>query len=1149
MTGQEFLSNLESLGVEMSAVGNRLKYSAPEGALTPALREGIAGHKAALLDLLREREADGRLNSRTTVDLSPAQERLWFMDQLVPNSGLYNEAIAVTLSGPLNTAALSQSLGELVRRHEILRTSFETSGGRPYQRVSLGVQIEIPFGDTSDVGIADRTLALDLSRHQAARPFKLNEPALLRARLISVGRGENLLTISLHHIICDGWSRAILVRELSWLYDSYSRGEASVIPDPDIQYSDFAVWQRQRLDNGEMEFEIEYWKQELGDSLPSLDLPADRPRPRTQSHRGATIAFELSSKASQQVRDVSRSCQATAHMALLTAFQVLLGKYSAQDLLVVGTVVANRGRAALENVIGLMVNTLPIKCDLTGNPTFAEMLGRVKRAAIGAYKHQELPYEKLVAELAAGRPANARPVIEAMFVMDEGLGSELFLRGLTVREEKVETSGAKYDLMMAIGEKGGRFVGRIEYSLDLFDETRIERIAESYRLLAEAAAANPSQRISELQILTDSERQKLVVDWNDTAISYPNCMNVHLAFSERAKRFPNVVAIVSEEGAITYDELNKRSNQLARMLRRRGVGSDTLVGLCLERSARMVTAISAILKAGGAYVPLDPAYPKERLRFMLADAGAALLMTESHLVGCIPEFGGDVIRLDSDGEAMERESCEPLPDLSAAEGLAYVIYTSGSTGRPKGVAMPHRALANLIQWHTASTLPSARTLQFASLSFDVSLYEIFTTLASGGTLFIAPDEIRPDIPRLARFMAHNQIEKAILPVVVLQQLAEEHRFSEERFDSLRELTTTGEQMQITRPVVEFFETLRQCSLHNHYGPSESHVVTSHSLSGLPESWPSHPSIGSSIANNQVVLLDQQMNLSPTGSTAELHIGGVGLARCYLNRPELTAERLAPNEFSGGPGERLYKTGDLARYGGNRDIIFLGRADHQIKIRGFRVELGEIESVLGRHPAVREAAVVTRDAGQGNKRLVAYVAVDRKHGITAGDLSVFLREKLPEHMTPSSFVIMERLPLTPNGKVDRKALAVNHEPVDIQEEDCTPARTPAEELVARVWSEVLDAPAVGINSSFFALGGHSLLATQVILRLREIFRVEVPVRSMFETPTVAGIVTAMSNIWGGREIVEEIAWVFMQVEQLSDQDLHKVLDCRLPLHHD
>lgn len=1147
MTAIGFLTELQKIGVELIAAADGLRYRAPEGVVTHALREELIRRREEILSLMNRAQLKSLGKRRLSVEirsLSAAQERLWFMDQLVPSSALYVETVVVSLVGKLNLAALNQSLNEVVGRHESLRTFFQTEHGQPHGCVASALWLDLPSIDLSGLRSEIRSQrARELSLEQACKPFNLGQLPLLRPRLISLDAREHLLVLSLHHIICDGWSKAILAWELSRLYGSFSGSAASDLPGPELQYSDFALWERERLSSGELDHEMEYWREQLGPSVPVIDLPTDRDRPAIRSYRGATIRFELSRSVSEAVRRLSRSRAATTYTTLLAAFQALLSRYCGQEELVVGTIVANRAAAELENIIGLMVNTLVIKGDLSANPTFIELIERVKQTALGAFKHQSLPYEELVAELAATRDSDRRSLVDVMFVMEEGLEGSLEMAGLRASEEKLHSGTAKYDLMMALRDRDGAFEGTLEYSADLFDETTVSRIALSYQRLVEAALADPEQRVEELALLSDSDRQRLLLEWNDTEKPGPDWRNIRQVFEEQESHTPDSIAAIFEETHLSYRELNSRANQLAHYLREAGVGGETLVGICLERSLEVAIHILSVFKAGGAYLPLDPAYPKARLSFMLEDAGVRVLLTEPHLMERLPAFFGTVVCPNADREIIEKQPRDNPGEMGSAGSLAYVIYTSGSTGRPKGVGLPHVALTNLIGWHSANLLSKARTLQFASMSFDVSFYEMFVTWASCGTLLIVPEQHRSDILRLARFVSDHRVEKAVLPVVTLQQLAEERSFRRRGLTSLREVITTGEQLRITSPVVEFFSDLQACSLHNHYGPSESHVATAESLDRDPYSWQAAPPIGRPITNTRIFLLGRHATLTPAGSIGEVHIGGAGLARGYLNRPDLTAERFVPNPFARSEGDRLYRTGDLGRYAGDGRIVFIGRRDHQVKVRGFRVELGEVESVLARHPALRGAAVVTRDDNYGGRRLIAYVATERRREITGEGLRAYLNERLPDHMVPSSFIIMENLPVTHNGKIDRAALIErNHRVAEVQE-DLIPARTPAEELAARIWSEALGVEVIGVNSNFFALGGHSVLAMQIVMMLREIFRVELPVRSLFERPTVGGLVEVLSNLWGGREIVEEIAWTFLQVERLPDESLGQILASR------
>ena len=1141
MTPLALLTTLENLGVQVAAAGDRLRYRAPEGKLTPNLREYLAKYRSELLALLNEHEivaTESRCDTRTSFPLSSAQRRLWFMDQLVPDSALYNESIALRLNGILNQTSLRQSLTELVRRHEILRTRFEAVDGEPYQFVSSQVKLEHGTADLSAFPELKRNeIASQLAREAAGRPFTLGELPLVRSKLLSLASGEHVLLLTLHHIICDGWSKAVLIKELGELYASYAGGKASSLDEPLLQYSDFALWQNQRIKAGEVNDELEYWREQLGGSFPVLDFSMNHTRPSNPTYKGASCSFKLGSHLCESFRGLSRACGVTMATGLLAAFQILLGRYCGKEELVLGMVVANRGRAELQGIIGLMVNTLPIAADLRGNPTFKQLIIRVGDCVRGAYEHQEVPYEKLVAELAPSGNKAHRPLFEVMLVMEAGLGGSVELSGLKVTEEKIDTKMAKYDLLLAFRDNDGGFEGRIEYNIDLFNAHGMRRLAKSFEELLNAVVLNPDRPMSELSLVSEAEQEALLIEWNDTETE-PGGQNVHEVFEAQVEAVPERIAVSFEGQHLTYRTLNHSANQFAAFLVDNGVGPDTLVAMCLERSSHLPVGVLGVLKAGGAYVALDRSYPLERLAFMVEDTRAELLLTESNLLGNLPEHCRTVC-IDSARLEIQRHGYENLKTRACGEDLAYVVYTSGSTGKPKGVCMPHRAVSGLIRWHCSGFSDNPRVLQFASLSFDVSFYEMFGAWASGGTLFIVPEELRRDCSMLAEFVSANNVEEAVFPVGVLQQLAEDHRSHRRNFSSLRRIITTGEQLQVTSAMVEFFRDFERCSLHNHYGPSESHVVTAHALKGTADDLTAYPPIGRPIANAKMYVLDRCLSPVPIGAIGELNIGGVGLARGYLNRADLTAERFLPSPF-GGQGERLYKTGDLARYLEDGNIDFRGRIDHQVKVRGFRVEPGEIETTLERHAAVRAAAVLAREGVAGDQRLVAYVTCDPNRVATPPELIEYSKRWLPDYMVPSALIILDKLPVTHNGKLDRKALE-SYEVWFEQPDRIILPRTPAEELIAEIWGEVLGVEQTGIETNFFDLGGHSLLAARIILKLREIFRVEIPVRSLFDRPTVCGIVDELSRLLGGVEVLEEIAWTFLQTRELSDSDVRKILE--------
>jgi len=824
-------------------------------------------------------------------------------------------------------------------------------------------------------------------------------------------------------------------------------------------------------------------------------------------------------------------------------------------------------------VVGYFVNPVVLRANLAGDPTFAAFLERMHQTVLTAFEHGDYPFPLLVERLQPTRdPSRSSPLFQVVFswqkttrlVVSQNMtsfalgeaGRRLELGELLLESLALEQRVAPFDLLLLMAEAGGELVAAVEYNTDLFDAATIQRLLGHFQTLLEGIVADPDQRISTLPLLTEAERRQLLVEWNDTTTYYPKDRCVHQWFESQIERMLDAVAVAFEGEHLTYRELNRRANQLAHRLRKLGVGPEVLVGICMERSLEMVIGVLGILKAGGAYLPLDPAYPQERLAFMLEDAGVPVLLTQSHLLERLEvkrktqnvkrstqQYAiRNTLCLDADWETIAQESAENPTSGVTAENLAYVIYTSGSTGTPKGVAMRHRPLYNLLSWQLRNwTLPNgARTLQFAPLSFDVSFQEIFSTWCSGGTLVLISEEMRRDVARLLRFLTDEKIERLFLPFVALQYLAEATDGQAVSPTTLSEVITAGEQLQITRSIASLFGTLEGCTLHNQYGPSESHVVTAFTLTGSPSDWSALPPIGRPIDNTQIHLLDKHLQLVPIGVPGELYIGGDSLARGYLHRPGLTAERFLPDPFSEEPGARLYKTGDLARYLPDGNIEFLGRADHQVKIRGFRVELGEIEAVLGGHPALREVVVLAREDGSGSKRLVAYVIPAQKPVPTVSELRNFLREKLPEYMVPSAFVMLETLPLTPSGKVDRRALPTPDGARPELEGAFVAPRTPVEKELAGIWTQVLDVERVSIYDNFFDLGGHSLLATQVISRVRTTYQVDLPLRRLFEMPTVAGLAALIAQSLAEQEDGAQVAQMLAELEQLSEDKVQEML---------
>ncbi|MBV9124651.1 MAG: amino acid adenylation domain-containing protein, partial [Planctomycetes bacterium] len=1047
-----------------------------------------------------------RIEGEGPPPLSFAQQRLWFLDQLEPGHPFYNIPAALRLTGALDVTALERSLAEIVRRHEVLRTTFAVEDGRPVQAIAPELTLSLPVVDLSGLPAAEcESEVRRLAWEEAQRPFDLTRGPLERVTLLRLGDREHVLLLTLHHIVADGWSIGICLRELAALYTAFTSGRPSPLPELPIQYADFARWQRQWLQGDILDNQLAYWKERLA-GVPALELPTDRPRPAVQTFRGATCSWMLSDKFSRRLQGLSRREGATLYMVLLAAFQALLHRYTGQDDIAVGSPIANRTRAETEGLIGFFVNTLVLRTDLSGNPSFRELLARVREAALGAFAHQDLPFERLVEELQPRRDLSRSPLFQVLFTLQNTPLPQLELPGLKPSLLEVPVETAKFDLSLTLAETGQGLCASLEYNTDLFEAATIRRLLGHWQTLLEDAVADPEKRLSELPLLTEPERHQLLVEWTDTRAAYPQDQYLPRLFEDQAERTPEAVAVAFEGERLTYAELNARANRLAHHLRTLGVGPDVLVGIGMERSVEMVVGLLAVLKAGGAYVPLDPTYPQERLAFMLQDTQARVLLTQERLAGKLPAHAARVICLDPGWETfLPPVDANPAARITP-DHLAYVIYTSGSTGQPKGVAMPHRPLVNLIAWQLAHSSAGlrTRTLQFTTLSFDVAFQEIFATWCSGGTLVLVREEARRDLDGLPSLLEEQEIHRLFLPFVALQQLAAaccvQGRFPR----CLKEVITAGEQLQITPAIARMFGELPGCTLHNHYGPTESHVVAAFRLSGPPAEWPPLPPIGRPIANSQVYLLDRWLQPVPVGFPGELYIGGTCLARGYLNRPELTDERFVPYPFRDRPGARLYRTGDLARWLPTGELVYLGRTDFQVKVRGFRVEPGEIENVLAQHPAVREAVVLAREDVPGDRRLVAYVTARQEPALSLKELRGRLLEQLPGYMVPSAFVVLDALPLTPSGKVDRRALPAPERNRPALDREWLAPRTPVEEVLAGLWAEVLGLERVGAQDNFFELGGHSLLATQVVSRLRAAFQVELPLRFLFEAPTVAAL---------------------------------------------
>jgi amino acid adenylation domain-containing protein len=1067
----------------------------------------LSPEKRELMErLLREKKGAGSRQSviprrkvSNTVPLSFGQQRIWMLDRLMPGSAFYNETTTLRLSFRLNVPALERSINEIVRRHEVLRTTFLAVDGQPVQVIAPTLSLPLPVVDLRELQELEReSEARRMAREEAGRPFSLGRGPLVRTTLLRMGEEDYVLLLTMHHIVYDGWSLGVFVWELTTLYSAFSMGQPSPLPDLPIQYADFAVWQQKRLRGEVLETQLAYWKKQLA-NLPVLQLATDRPRPPVQSFQGARQMIKISEPLYAALKALSQREGVTQFMTLLAAFQTLLYRYTGQDDIAVGVPIANRNRAAIEGLIGFFVNTLVMRTDLSGNPSFRELLGRVREVALGAYAREELPFEKLVEEFQPERDLSHNPLFQVAFQLVSGPGSTWGYPEQLPPVRSVEIGATKFDLRFDLLETLQGLDGYLDYSTDLFDATTITRMVGHFQVLLEGIVADPEQRISELPLLTEAERHQLLVEWNETTAAYPKDMCIHNLFEAQVEQRREAIALLFEDNQLTYGKLNRRANQLAHHLQTLGVGPETLVGICIERCVEMVVALLGILKAGGACVPLDPTYPKERLAFMLADAKLLVLLTQEPLLERITEHGAKIVCLDTDWEAIAREREENPASGAGADNLAYMIYTSGSTGRPKGVLVAHRGLCNVaeVELRTFHVRPDSRILQFASLSFDASIFEIAMALRAGATLCLARQESLLPGQDLIRLLREQAVSIVLLPPSALAALPTEP------LPALQTITVTGEACSadlVARwaPGRRFF---------NLYGPTESTLfITVAECSNDNQ----RPSIGRAIANIQVYVLDRQLQLVPIGVPGELHIGGVGLARGYLNHPELTAQKFIPHPFSDEPGARLYKTGDLVRYLPNGNLEFLGRIDHQVKLRGFRIELGEVEAVLAQHPAVRETVVVVREDTLSEKRLVAYLIPHGKSVPSVSELRRFLQGKLPSYMIPSAFVWLDAFPLLPNGKLDRWTLPAPDTARPELEGTYVAPRNQVEQTIRAIWQEVLHLEKVGVHDNFFDLGGHSLLIVRLHSKLREVLNAQLSIIDLFHYPTISSLSEYLSQ---------------------------------------
>lgn len=1087
MTIPSLIDDVQARGIELWAESGQLRLRAPKGALTEDVRERLVANKAAILAFLHQASAAPTVPAIAAVDraewdrlpLSFAQERLWFIHQLEPESPAYNVPAAVSIRGELDIDLLERAYNAVIARHETLRTIFPARDGVAEQRILDRLDFRLNRIDVS--GEETRRVRRDKARlilqAEARRPFDLATGPLVRGTIVILSPEEHLLLLNMHHIISDAWSMGVLVREIGMAMDGVE------LPGLPIQFVDYSVWQRTWLETSELlERQLAYWQRKLAGAPESLDLVTDHRRSAGQSSAGATYVFALDAQLTGQLNDLARRRDCSLFMVLLAAFKTLLYRYTGQEDLCIGTPIANRQYRETENLIGMFANTLVLRSQVEAEDDFARLLAKVRATCLEAYEHQDAPFERIVERVQPARNLELNPLFQIMMILQNAPMGAL---GDHIRPYPLDSGISKFDLLVSFIESADGLAGTIEYKTSLFEERTVARMAAHFTALCRAILAAPGVALGRLQYVSEAERRQLLTDFNRTDADYARDECIHERFTAQVAAGPERKAVVCGGETLTYRELHDRSRALALHLQSLGVGPDSLVGLRATRSVETIVGVLGILQAGGAVLPLDPRSPDERLAEILRDSRPAMVLVE------------------------DRQSClsSTLKNDVRPQHLAYVIYTSGSTGRPKGVLLTHITLTNLIAWQEKEIgfREGETILNYTEPVFDVFMQELFSCLSAGATFVIPDAATKSDPASLARFIVENDVHTIFLPFAAMTTLLGELMAYGEAMP-LRKVITAGEQLTINDTVSRFFQRYPEAHLHNHYGPSEAHVVTAHALPADLSRWTRFPPIGKPIANTRIYVLDRYDSPQPIGVPGELHIAGDGLARGYLNRPELDRAKFVPDPFR--PGARMYRTGDLGRWLPDGTLEFLGRIDTQVKIRGYRVEPGEIEARLRQHPEIEDCVVVAQGEGI-DKRLVAFYRASRV--LSQDELRTHLMRTLPEHMVPSAFVSLDAIPLTATGKVDRRAL----ERMDVSLESSEPYMAPrsrAERQLAGIWAEVLNrAPeTVGVNDNFFELGGHSLLATQLMFRIRTQLGVDVPLKALFERGNIAGLAQAVDG---------------------------------------
>ena len=1098
----------------------------------------LSPEKRALLELWLQKEGAAASDRRQIPRRDPSQrcplsfgqQRLWFLDQLQPGLTVFNEFSVFRITGNLKTDALRQSLSEITRRHESCRTTFAFEAEHPIQVINNPRDFDLPLYNLSHLPPAERSSEID--RHidqEGKRAFNLKRDPMWRAVLLQCSPQEHVFIVTRHHIASDGWSFGVFWNELAALYESFVDDHPASLSELPIQYADYAIWQRKWLDSAASRSHRDEWQRQLEGAPPLLELPTDHPRPAVESHRGAKHNLAFSKSLTDRLRRWAGGRNSTLYMALLTGFKMLLYRYSGQTDLVVGSPVAGRIQPETMAMIGCFINNLALRTRLNDEMTASELLACVRETTLNALAWQDVPFEAVVEAVQPERALSHSPLFQVILNLDNTPEKIYRLSGLTVERIPADNGTAKLDLVISLMEFSDGLRGSAEYNTDLYETGTIERMMRHFERLLEGIVANPDQPLGTLALMDEAELRQLLVEWNDSAAPYPKDQCLPQLFEAQVERAPDAVAVSFEGEHLSYRELNARANQLAHYLRKLGVGPETLVGTCLERSVEMVIGVLAILKAGGAYVPLDPTYPKDRLAFMLEDTQMPVLLTQQRFTATLPETRSTVVCLDTQSAEIAAESRDNPTTNVTPDNLAYIIYTSGSTGQPKGVEVTHAAINGLVSNTNYVRLEATdRVAHVANVSFDIVTFEIWGPLLNGASLVLVDRDVSLSPKDFAAQLKADGITTMFLTAALFNLVAREVPSA---FSSIKHLMVGGEAVtpHWMREVLKHGPPER---LLNAYGPTESTTFASwHLVREVSEDAVSVP-IGRPISNTRLYVLDRHLNPVPVGVTGELYIAGDGLARGYHNRPELTAEK-----FIQWNAQRLYRSGDLARWRADGNIEFLARVDDQVKVRGFRIEPGEIEAVLRLHEAVNEVVVIVREDTPGEKRLVAYCVPQPGEAPTASDLRTYLKARLPDYMIPSAFVMLEALPRTGIGKLDRRALPKPDASAESEANDSPVSRTPVEEALSEIWAEVLGLRRVGVTDNFFELGGHSLMATQVISRIRNQFHIDLPVMVVFEEPTIAEMALLITQVQAMQADPAAVELLLAEMEGISETDPH------------